>query len=69
MTVSLLLSLLVAMLGLLGLKGGIGGRADVKPRASASVMFTGAICTVRLVAIPGSSCTTGVMKSNPSGLE
>ena len=59
----------MAMLGTLGLKGGIVGKADGNSRASASVMFRGTIRTVRSVAIPESSCTTGTMNSAPSGLE
>ena len=58
----------MAMLGGLGLKGGIVGKADGKSRASASVMFRGTIRTVRSVAISVSSCTTGTITSSLSVL-
>ena len=59
----------MAMLGALGLKGEIVGKSDGNGRASASVMFTGTIRTVRSVAIVVSSCTTGAMNSISSLLE
>ena len=58
----------MAMLGTLGSNGGIVGKADGNSRVSASVMFRGIIRTVRSVAIPVSSCTTGTINSSPSGL-
>ena len=66
---SLLMSSLVAMLGALGLKGGIVGKADGNGRVSASVMFTGTIRTVRSVAMLVSSCTAGRITSALSKLE
>ena len=58
----------MAMLGALGLKAGIGGRAGNKLRSITSLIFIGAIRTVRSVAIAVRSCTTGAINSSPSRL-